>query len=71
MVFLLLLRLSSLGYYWPRALTVLHTTSSLSYDRPVSQFLQRCNYDRFLAAFQVSVCLAASLPHWLAGRSNG
>lgn len=64
-----LLRPSSFTCHWPRVLTVLHSYSSLSYDRPLSQFPQRCDFDRFRPPQSglCSFCLAgplASLLDW-------
>lgn len=61
MALLYLLRPSSFTCHWPRALTALHSSSSLSYGRPLRQFLQRCDFDRFCPyAVQASVSEAGS-----------
>lgn len=61
-----LLRPSSFTCHWPRALTLLHSSSSLSYDRPLKPVLQRCDFDRVRRVRRpqsglLSFCLAGLL----------
>lgn len=68
MALLWLLCPPSFTCHWPRALTVLHSTSSLSYHRPLSHFPQRCDFDRF---HPPQSGLLQYLPGWLAGWLDG